>query len=315
MTMKLSVLFPETRSLPAVRELAVRSEEQGFTGLWLGAAFGFDPIMALALAGDATRTIQLGVAVVPTWPRHPLVMAQQAATASAATGGRFRLGIGPSHAPVMQMYGIDFDRPISHVREYLTIVRALLADGRVAHDGERFRVHGFLDVADASVTPVLVSVLREQMARLAGAASDGALCWLTPAAYLHDVVAPNLLTGARSAGRGDVPPLIAELPCALSTDRDAVHEMAARDLGIYPQVPFYRAMFEAAGVAVAERGWNDAMLDASVLSGDEHALDAGIRLLFDAGADEVVLSPFGVGDHPARSQQECLRVLSDITKG
>ena len=73
-------------------------------------------------------------------------------------------------------------------------------------------------------------------------------------------------------------------------------------------------MFEAAGVPVAERGWNDAMLDASVLFGDEHALAAGIRSLFDAGADEVVLSPFGVGDDPARSQQECLRVLSDIVR-
>jgi F420-dependent oxidoreductase-like protein len=312
-SVKLSVIFPETRSLPAVRELAVRSEEQGFSGMWLGAAFGFDPMMALALAGDATHTIEMGVAVVPTWPRHPLVMAQSAATASAATGGRFRLGIGPSHVPVMQMYGIDFDRPISHTREYLAIVRALLADGRVAHDGERFRVNGFLDIADAPAPAVLLSVLREQMARLAGAAADGALCWLTPATYLHDVVAPNLAAGARDAARA-VPPLVAELPCALSTDRDAVHAMAARDLGIYPQVPFYRNMFEAAGVPLAERGWSDAMLDASVLFGDEDALATGVQALFAAGADEVALSPFGVGDDPARSQAECLRVLSDIAR-
>jgi len=310
---KLSLLFPETRSLVAVRELAARTEAQGFAGLWLGAAFGFDPIMALALAGDVTSTLELGVAVVPTWPRHPLVMAQQAATASAATGGRFRLGIGPSHAPVMQMYGIDFDRPISHVREYIAIVRALLADGRVSFAGERYQVTGFLDVADAPPPPVLLSVLRPQMARLAGAASDGALCWLTPAPYLRDVVAPNLVAGAAGADRA-APPLIAELPCALTTDRDAVHAMAARDLAIYPQVPFYRAMFEAAGVPIAERGWSDEMIDASVVYGDEHGLAAGIGRLFDAGADEVVLSPFGVGDDPARSQQECIRVLSDIVR-
>ena len=107
---------------------------------WLGAAFGFDPVMALALAGDATTSIQLGAAVLPTWPRHPIVAAQQAATASSATGGRFRLGLGPSHAPVMAMYGIAFDRPISHLREYLEIVRALLADGQVTHQGERYQV-------------------------------------------------------------------------------------------------------------------------------------------------------------------------------
>ena len=311
--MKLSLLFPETRSLPRVRELAVQAEEQGFAGVWLGAAFGFDPIMALVLAGEVTSTIELGVAVVPTWPRHPIVMAQQAATASAATGGRFRLGIGPSHAPVMQMYGIDFDRPISHVREYLTVVRGLLADGRISFAGERFNVTGFLDVADAPTPPVLLSVLRAQMARLAGGHSDGALCWLTPAEYLQAVVAPNLHAGATAVGRS-APPLIAELPCVLSTDRDAVHAMAARDLAIYPQVPFYRAMFEAAGVPLAERGWSDEMIDASVIFGDEDALATRIRSFFDAGADEVALSPFGVGDDPERSQQECLRVLTDIVR-
>ncbi len=312
--MRISLLFPETRSLAAVRDLAIDTEELGFCGLWLGAAFGFDPIMALALAGSATSRIELGVAVVPTWPRHPLVMAQQGATASAACQGRFRLGVGPSHAPVMQMYGIEFDRPISHLREYLMVLRTLLAEGAVAHDGERYHVHGFLDVADAPPPPVLLGVLREQTARLAGGHADGALCWLGPAEYLHDVVAPNLLAGAQAVDR-ERPPLIAELPCARVTDLDAVREMAAVDLAIYPQVPFYRAMFEAAGIAVDGRRWTDAMLEASVVFGDEDGIAKKIQALFDAGADEVALSPFGVGPDPVGSQQECIRVLSDLAKG
>lgn len=312
--MRISLLFPETRSLEAVRTLAVRTEQQGFCGMWLGAAFGFDPIMALALAGGSTSTIDLGVAVVPTWPRHPLVMAQQGATASAACNGRFRLGIGPSHMPVMQMYGIDFDRPISHLREYLTVLRTLLTDGHVTHHGERYQVNGFLDVADAPPPPVLLGVLREQMARLAGSDADGALCWLGPAEYLHKVVAPNIESGAESANR-QKPPLIAELPCVLSTDVDAVREMAARDLAIYPQVPFYRAMFEAAGVPPDGRRWTEDMLAASVVSGDEDGIALKIQALFDAGADEVALSPFGVGADPATSQDDCVRVLSDIAKG
>lgn len=312
--MRISLLFPETRSLEAVRHLAEQTEAQGFAGLWLGSAFGFDPIMALALAGGATQRIDLGVAVVPTWPRHPLVMAQQGATASAACGGRFRLGVGPSHQPVMQMYGLDFDRPISHLREYLTVVRALLADGQVAHVGERYQVHGFLDVADAPAPPVLLGVLREQMARLAGSHADGALCWLTPADHLHAVVAPGLAAGAAAAGR-DRPPLVAELPCALTTDLDAVREMAERDLAIYPQVPFYRAMFEAAGVATDGKRWTDDMLRASVLFGDEDGLAEKLQALFDAGADEVALSPFGVGPTPDASQQDCIGVLSDLVKG
>ena len=134
------------------------------------------------------------------------------------------------------------------------------------------------------------------------------------APYLHAVVAPNLAAGAAEADRPP-PPLVAELPCALTTDRDLVAAMAATDLGIYPHVPFYRAMFEAAGVPVAPRGWSDEMLDASVLYGDEDGLAAKVQALFDAGAAEVALSPFGVGDDPAGSQADCIRVLSDLAKG
>lgn len=312
--MRISLLFPETRSIDAVRALAEAAERDGFAGMWLGSAFGFDPVMALALCGPTTTTIELGVAVVPTYPRHPLVMAQQAATASAATGGRFRLGIGPSHAPVMRMYGLELDRPVGHLREYLTVLRALLHDGTVAHDGEHYNVHAFLDVADAPPPPILIGVLQPRMARLAGSHADGALCWLAPLDHIADVLAPGLRAGAAEAER-PAPPLIAELPCALTTDRDAVRAMAARDLGIYPHVPFYRALFEAAGIEVAGKGWSDAMLDASVVWGDEDGIAKAVAALLDAGAAEVALSPFGVGDDPAASQADCIRVLADIAKG
>lgn len=317
--MKLSLVYPETRSLDAVRDLAVRSEEQGFHGMWLGSAFGFDPIMALALAGAATREISLGVAVIPSWPRHPLVAAQQAATANAACGGRFRLGVGPSHGPVMQMYGIEMDRPVSHSREYLDVVRALLHTGMVEHHGERFDVQGFLDVEGAGIgspataPPVLLAVLRPQMARVAGGHADGALCWLTPAPYVTDVVAPALRRGAADAERDD-PPLIVELPCALATDREAVHEMAAADLGIYPQMPFYRNMFEAAGMAPDGRRWTDEMIDAAVVWGDAARIGERVAALYEAGADEVVLSPFGVGPDPEASQAECVAVLGELAR-
>jgi alkanesulfonate monooxygenase SsuD/methylene tetrahydromethanopterin reductase-like flavin-dependent oxidoreductase (luciferase family) len=91
--------------------------------------------------------------------------------------------------------------------------------------------------------------------------------------------------------------------------------MAAAELGIYPQMPFYRSLFKAAGVALDKGRWTDQMLDAAVVHGDEDQLAARIQALFDAGADEVALSPFGVGDDPAASQADCIRVLSDIAKG
>jgi F420-dependent oxidoreductase-like protein len=312
--MKLSLLFPETRDVARVRDLAAQTEEQGFFGFWLGSSFGIDPFVALAMAGPATTRVQLGVAVVPTWPRHPVVMAQQAATASAATGGRFRLGIGASHKPVMGMYGIEFDRPIGHLREYLDVVRTLLADGKVAYEGDRYRVNAFLDVADAPAPPVLLGVLREQSARLAGGHAEGALSWLCPAGYLRDTIVPNIAKGASAANRA-APPFVAELPCALTNDRDAALAMAGQQLGVYPYMPFYRAIFEAVGIEVENKQWNAAMVDAAVIYGDEDAMAAKIRSFFDAGADEVVLSPFGVGDDPDRSQADCLRVLADLARG
>ncbi len=309
----ISLLFPETRSVTAVRELAVRTEAQGFRGMELGAAFGFDPIMALAAAGPATSELLLGVAVVPTWPRHPVVMAQQAATASALTGGRFRLGVGPSHEPVMGMYGIDASRPLGHLEDYLTIVQGLLHQGNVRHKGERYRVTAFLDVADAPPPPVRLAVLRPRMCRLAGRLADGALPWLTPAAYVADVVVPGVAAGAAEAGR-PAPPVLAELPCALATSRDEVRAMAATDLAIYPMMPNYRAMWQAAGIEPPEQGWSDEMIDASILWGDEDRLAAGIDELLAAGAAEVVLSPFGVGDDPTASQARLINVLADVNR-
>lgn len=312
--MKLSVLFPETRDVSRVIELAQRSEELGFHGLFLGSAFGIDPIMALAAAGPATSRILLGTAVVPTWPRHPVVMAQQAATANALCGGRFRLGIGPSHVGVMSMYGIGFDRPIGHIKEYVAVVRSLLETGTVKHKGERYQVKAFLDVEGGGQPPILVSALHEQLCRTAGAVADAALPWLAPPSYIAAEIVPNVRAGAEEAGRV-APPVIAELPCYLSTDADAVHAAARKDLGIYPHVPFYADMLARAGVPdaaeAATTGWTDAMIDAVVPWGDQDTLAARITEYFDAGADEVVLSPFAVeGD----DLDKTLEVLGDIAR-
>ncbi len=312
---KISVLFAETRSVANVVKLAQRSEALGFHGMFLGSAFGIDPVMALAHAGTQTERITLGVAVVPTWPRHPQVMAQQAATANSMCGGRFRLGLGPSHAPVMQRLGIDFDRPISHLREYLTIVRALLADGKLAHQGERYQVQGMLDVEGGGTPPVMLSALREQMCRLAGAHADGVLPWLPSPDYIAEVVVPNVAMGAASANRA-MPPVIAEFPAALTTDSDELAQICATDLMIYPMMPFYRAMWEHAGIELGDRkvagGWSRPMIDASIAHGDEHALATRIDAYFAAGADEVIVSPMGTND---AQRADCLRVLADIAKG
>jgi len=128
------------------------------------------------------------------------------------------------------------------------------------------------------------------------------------------VVAPAMDRGAEAADRAARPPLVAELPCALSADRDEVHAMAARDLAIYPQMPYYRNMFDAAGIALDGRRWSDEMLDAAVVWGDAARIGDQVAALFAAGADEVVLSPFGVGNDPESSRSACIEVLSDLAR-
>ncbi len=314
---RLSVLFPETRSISAVADLAARSEELGFHGMFLGSAFGFDPVMALALAGPATDRIALGTAVVPTWPRHPVVAAQQAATAQAACSGRFRFGVGPSHPPVMGMYGIDYDKPIGHAREWVTVVRALLHEGNAKLEGEHYRVTAFLDVEAPAPPPILIGVLHAQLARVAGALADGVLPWLAPPEWIADTIATNLRIGADAADRAP-PPIIAELPCYVSSDRAAVLEAAQRDLAIYPMMPAYADVLGHAtgrlGADVTADGWTDACTDAVVVWGDRDGVAARVQAYLDAGADEVVLSPYGCGSDPDRNLDEALEVLGDIAR-
>jgi F420-dependent oxidoreductase-like protein len=314
---KLSVLFPETRSIATVADLATRAEELGFHGMFLGSAFGFDPVMALSLAGAATSRLQLGTAVVPTWPRHPVVAAQQAATANAACDGRFRFGVGPSHPPVMSMYGVEYDRPIGHVREWMTIVRALLHDGSVKLEGEHYTVTAFLDVESPGPPPLLVGVLHAQLARVGGALADGVLPWLAPPEWIDDVIVTNLQIGADAAERPR-PPIIAELPCYVTTDRAAVLEAARRDLAIYPMMPAYADVLGHAlgklGADVTAEGWTDACTDAVVVWGDRDQVAGKVQEYVDAGADEVVLSPYGCGPDPERNLDEALEVLGDIAR-
>jgi len=119
-------------------EASIReASEQGFRRYWTPQIFGHDALTTIAVAGRGVPGIRLGTAVVPTYPRHPMMLAQQALTTQAVIGGRLDLGIGPSHKPVVEgMWGYSFDRPIAHMRDYLTILTKLMTDRRVSHGGD-----------------------------------------------------------------------------------------------------------------------------------------------------------------------------------
>ena len=315
--MRLSVIWPETRSVANAVALAQRSEALGFRGFFLGSAFGIEPITTLAVVAQHTERIGLGTSVVPTWPRHPFVVAQQAATVNAASDGRFRLGLGPSHPPVMSMYGIASQQPVGHTREYLTIVQALLADGSVKFRGDHFSVFGFLDVEQGGSPPVLLGALRPRLCALAGELADGAIPWLVPVGYLAGTVMPAVTRGANAAGR-PVPPVLASLPCVLSHDRDSVLELASRELAIYLGVPTYVDVFVRGDCCPTtprrSRVGRRSSSTRSSRGATPTRLATRLQEWLDAGADELIVSPFGCGSDPAANLDELLGVLGELSR-
>src|SRR5919202_6151732 len=180
-----------------------RAEELGLHSAWLPHTQGFDALTVLALAGQRTRRIELGTNVVPTYPRHPSALAQQALTTQAAAGGRLLLAIGLSHRVTMEQgLGFDWSRPIRHMREYLSALRPLLAQEPTSFAGEEFRVAGYqLTVPDSTPPPVLVAALGPQMLRLAGRLADGTAIWMGGPRYLAEHDVPTNVGVAREVGR------------------------------------------------------------------------------------------------------------------
>jgi len=119
-----------------------RAEELGIHAAWMTAGgASLDSMTCFAASAAATTKIKLGTSIVPTYPRHPLVMVQQAQVVAQLAPGRFRLGVGPSHRPTIESMGIEFDAPLAHLREYLRILKAILQTGSVDFDGEHYSAH------------------------------------------------------------------------------------------------------------------------------------------------------------------------------
>ena len=203
-----------------IQAMIVRAEELGIHAAWMttGGARP-DSITAFAASAGLTERIKLGTSIVPTYPRHPLVMVQQAQIVAQLAPGRFRLGIGPSHRPTIEAMGIDFNAPLGHLREYLQILKAIMQQGRVDFDGEHYTAHD--GIAEPLDIEIMGSALRKGSFELCGAESDGAISWICPFSYLRDVALPAMQAGAQRAGR-ETPPLIAHAPVCVHDNADEV---------------------------------------------------------------------------------------------
>jgi len=258
-------------------EKYVRAEADGFASAWAAHIFSLDALTVLALAGQRTSRIELGTAVVPTYPRHPHALAQQAATANVACGGRLALGIGRSHQVVIEtMLGLRYDKPVTHMREYVSVLRSLLHDGSCSVDGKMYNVHASLNLKEARPVPILIGALMPKMLEVCGELCDGTLTWMSGPRYVETTVVPQLERAAKAAGRA-TPRVVVSLPVCVTNEPDAARKLAAKLLAVYGQLPVYRACLDAEGVA----GPADL-----ALVGDEKTVADGLRRVAAAGATD-----------------------------
>ena len=279
--------------MTALREELQRAADHGFTSAWMSNIFGVDALTALAVAGNQVPGIEVGTAVVPTYPRHPAVLAQQARTVAAAVDGRLVLGIGLSHKVVIEdMFGYDFSRPVLHMREYLAVLLPLLDRQSVSFTGTTVRANVGLTTPSPGRVPVVVAALGTQMLQLAGAQADGTVLWMTGPATVRDHVVPVITAAAESAGRPG-PRVVCILPVCVTDDPDAARERAARIFAIYGELPSYRAMLDREGAT--------GPADVAIV-GDEDAVSAQISALAEAGVTDFVAGEYTTGAEGARTR-------------
>ncbi len=278
--MRIGIMAGATGGPSGIDALVARAkdlEARGFDTMWMPNIFGLDAIGTAAVIGRETERIELGTAVVPTYPRHPAALAQQALTTQAACSGRFALGIGLSHQMVIEgMYGLSYARRAKHMREYLAVLGPLLCGAKAEFEGEEYRVNLALDVPGASSTPVLIAALGDHMLRIAGESSAGTILWMTGPDTIESHVVPKLREAAEAAGNPSAR-VVAGLPIVLTHDAEAVREKIAQQLVIYGQLPSYRAMLDKEGAA----GPGDI-----ALVGDEKTLDGALDRLRDIGVTD-----------------------------
>ena len=294
--------------MPTLLANAREAEGLGFATGWLPhIPWSLDALTAVALAGQVTSRLELGTAVVPTYPRHPLTMAQQALSAHSASAGRVVLGIGPSHPVVIEgMHGLAYTKPARHTAEYVDVLKlAFHCTGHVSHQGEFFQVQAMLEVpgtAELPMLPVLVSALAPMMLRMAGTKADGTITYWANERAIGEHVVPTIAGAAATAGR-PVPRVVAGIPVAVVRDVDAAKNRAATLFAGYHGIPAYQRIRSEGG---------DAELPDIAIIGDEKTVETRLRAFADAGATDLAAAVLGLDPDREASMQRTMNLLAQL---
>jgi F420-dependent oxidoreductase-like protein len=297
---RIGLFFDPPSSIDDLVSRLTEVEQRGFASAWLAQIFSWDALTLLAVAGREVPRLELGTSVVPTYPRHPSVLAGQALTTQVATGGRLVLGIGLSHQIVVEgMWGHSYERPARHMREYLDALLPMLRGESASVDGETLKAVGAITVPDVpSPPPVLLAALAPRMLHLAGAVADGTVTWMTGVKTIEGHIVPSIAAAASSAGRPS-PRVAVGLPVCVTDDPDGARQRAAQLFSIYGQLPSYRAMLDKEGA--------EGPADVAI-AGNEATVAAEVRRMADAGATDFAAAVFGSAEERTRT----LDVLADL---
>ncbi|TMK98007.1 MAG: LLM class flavin-dependent oxidoreductase [Actinobacteria bacterium] len=303
------------RSLEEAIERVKLAESLGYESVYVTHIAGRESLTVITAYALATSRIRVGTGVVPIYTRTPATMAQTAATIDELSGGRVTLGLGVSHRPVVEgWYGQAIDRPVAEMREYVSIVRAVLR-GEDPPAAEKWRTGFHLVGLDPRPsTPIYIAALSPAMLRLAGEIADGVLLWLCIPSYIRDVVIPEVTAGRERAGLPlegfDVAPAV---PAALVGDGEDAYGTMRRDLIPYFGLPFYRAMIERTGFGADIEAYDavggnleamraaisDEFIERLTAVGDRDAVLAGVERYRSAGATSPCIGPIAKSDFEA----------------
>jgi len=277
-----------------------QAADEGFPSAWLADSRSLDAMSALAVAGGRVPDIEVGTAVVPVHLRHPVAMAQGALTTDLATGGRFALGIGLSHQPVIEdMYHIPFDRPARYMEEYLSVLVPLLREGSASFSGEVLGADAPMSIRPAGPLPVILAALAPRMLRLAGTVGDGTILWMTGAKTVESHIVPRITEAAEEAGR-PAPRVISSLPICVTDDEAGARDQASEAFARYGTLPSYKAMLDKEGASSP----GDVLV-----AGDEASVRQQIEAQAAAGVTDFVAVQFGGPEDAARTRALLVSML------
>jgi 5,10-methylenetetrahydromethanopterin reductase len=282
---------------------AAEAEAAGFASYWVAQLAVPDALTVIAMMGERTSTIEIGTAVISTWPRHPLMLAAQALTTQEAIGNRLALGIGLAHKTTVEStLRIPFATPAKHMDEYLSVLLPALTDRKVSFKGDVWsgEVEALSGVPGARPPAVLLAAMGPRMLRLAGGRTDGSILWLAGPRAIEKQIKPALDAAAAEAGR-TTPRIVASVPVCVTSNGAEVRATIAALLEGYNDLPSYRGVMDTEGVA--------GPADVSLV-GDEGEVRAGLAAFADAGATDFAALEFATNPDDTAATRALLTELA-----